>query len=649
MSQSALALASVAMLRVDLNANRDYLEYLVPFIASVLNREQKTAVSDGDVQSRLKEDYGIDIPRPVVQFVLKRLSGRGWLKRTSGVYTVAKDMPEFNLAADRSAANVQIEELIAEFVKYASDTHQIIITIDEAADALINLFKRFGVEFITAYSQSTALPEISTKNNSLEYLTCAFIKYLNEQQARLYSNVVVALKGVLLSNALTCPDLDSIQKQFKIVNFILDTPVVLNLLGVQGEPAQTLETELIDLLQRLNGRIAIFDHTIEETMNVLQAGIDKWDRPGFAMRIIDEMKKQGKSKADLIMLRSDFEDILAKLGIARISAPRDLASYEIISEATLQKAIEDEIKYMNPKALTYDINSIRSIYALRSRGRRPFRLEDATAVLVTSNAALARAVSEYGHVEEGTSEVSAAITDYSLCNIAWLKAPMGAPSLPERELLALCYSAMEPGDALWSHYVREINKLKDNGRVAVDDHAILRTSSLAQKELMNLTKGNEAAFNVQTIDDVLERVKSELVSEEATKLHTEEYAHRETRRERDELKDERESIKKNLFWTAQRDSLFIARAVLIGSSLILGCALFAYAPINVLIDKKYGLISRILQGIGAVGLSFGLVNWITGLSVNELCGRLQRWLQGWLYRKRYKAIFKVLPKADSDE
>ena len=100
--------------------------------------------------------------------------------------------------------------------------------------------------------------------------------------------------------------------------------------------------------------------------------------------------------------------------------------------------------------------------------------EDAAAVLVTSNSALARAAYDYGRSQESTKEVSAVITSFSLANLAWLKAPLGSPDLPQAEMIALCYAAMNPRESLWSVYVREIDKLEEIGNITARDHELLR-------------------------------------------------------------------------------------------------------------------------------------------------------------------------------
>jgi hypothetical protein len=105
-------------------------------------------------------------------------------------------------------------------------------------------------------------------------------------------------------------------------------------------------------------------------------------------------------------------------------------------------------------------------------------LEDSAAVFVTSNSSLAKAAWEVGKNHNSSKEVSSVITDYSLANVAWLKAPLGAPDLPTKELVAICYAAMEPSAALWGRYLEEIERLEASGDISPDDHAVLLRGTL---------------------------------------------------------------------------------------------------------------------------------------------------------------------------
>ena len=435
MPESSLTLASIAILRVDLDTqHRDYLSYLTPFVLAALKGQANTAISDTHVRNEIKIHYGLVIPESVIQLILKRLARRGILTRSMGVFHVSGPLPVSDIDAKRETARLKINSVIQGLVKYAMDKYNLHVHESAASDALLSLFRQFGVSYLTAFIQQSAIPEVSQASEGLQLATCSYIAQLHKRDDSDFQELVVMLKGVLLSNALLCSDLDSIQKNFKHVTFYLDTPILLGLLGLHGSRAFTLAYEMVVLLRDLKGTVAYLGHTLEEATKVIQFAIDSYDQPEYHNRIIDQCRREGKGKSDIILVQNKAEDILADFGLERHSTPKEMVDYMVIDESELEIAVKDEITYMNPRALYYDIDSIRSIYALR-KGKKPRRLEDCPAIFVTSNVLLAKAAAEYGRHLEPESEVSAVITDFSLSNVAWLKAPRGAPEIPETELL----------------------------------------------------------------------------------------------------------------------------------------------------------------------------------------------------------------------
>ena len=58
------------------------------------------------------------------------------------------------------------------------------------------------------------------------------------------------------------------------------------------------------------------------------------------------------------------------------------------------------------------------------------------------------------------------ITDFSLANITWLKAPVEASDLPTTQLLAFSYAALQPSSELLTKFLQEIEKLEAEGAIS---------------------------------------------------------------------------------------------------------------------------------------------------------------------------------------
>ncbi len=211
--------------------------------------------------------------------------------------------------------------------------------------------------------------------------------------------------------------------------------------------------ELVALLGKLNAKLAVFEHTVEEVNHVLlhaERVLSDPTKPTHPM--IASLRREEFTVADMALARGTLDRFFENHKIVRMLAPGYTKDFQI-DHSLLKGAIEKEKFDYPERALENDINSIRSIFELR-RNKHPYRLEDAIAVLVTNNPVLAQAAYKYGQQYESGREVSTVITDFSLANVAWLKAPLASPDLPRLELIAECYATMEPSPKLWSMYGR---------------------------------------------------------------------------------------------------------------------------------------------------------------------------------------------------
>ena len=161
-----------------------------------------------------------------------------------------------------------------------------------------------------------------------------------------------------------------------------------------------------------------------------------------------------------------------------------------------------------------DVNSVRSIFVKRTK-KNISSLEKSHAVLVTTNTAFAKAAWQYGQQYAPSQTVSTVITDFTLANVAWLKAPLGGLAIPRTQLMAFSYAAFQPSRELLGRYLNEIEKLENEGRISERDLQLLRSSPLVPKELMNLTLGDDELVTEETVTQILERVTDEIKAEEA--------------------------------------------------------------------------------------------------------------------------------------
>lgn len=619
-------LCSLAMLRVHAEHGLDYFDYLVPFVTYVLQKEKPDKVCDADTQVFLRKEFGLSIPQHACGFVLQRLAKRRILQREHGVYHIVGKLKDYRVDERRVKARREQQVVVNNLIQHASRTLGLTWTQQEADAAILQYLSRFSVECMQAFTQGTALPEIQSISDVNAFIVSSFVKHANDFEPELFEGVVSLVKGHMLANALLCSDLQSLEKKFEKLTFYLDTPFLMHLLKFWGTAPFEAATELLELLGKLNAKLAVFEHTVEEVNHVLLNAERVLSDPAkITHPMIASLRRERFTVADMALARGTLDRFFESHRITRMLAPGYTKDFQI-DHSLLKEAIEKETFYYPERALDNDINSIRSIFELR-RSKHPYRLEDAVAVLVTNNPVLAQAAYKYGHQYESGREVSTVITDFSLANVAWLKAPFTSPDLPRLELIAECYATMEPSPKLWSMYISEIDRLRATGNITAEDHDLLKLSLLARDQLMNLTLGTEEALSSGTISQILDRIKKELVKEKDVELQAERRQHEAARSHASLLQAKHTAMQKRIAFIGGRAGwaakwiVFVLLFTAIAGGLFVTSGFFS--------SKSAKLVWLVLaiRGLAIAALIWGLADAIWGFSIKQLAERVGRWFE----------------------
>ena len=453
---STETLTSLAMLKVNIDQGQDYFDHLRPFVIQVLIDARLESIQEGVVNQRVRAKFGLQIPVESVRFVLKRLVTDGFLVKRRREYRIAKDLPDMQWMDRKREVEAHINAVISGLMKFADTLGHSFSGKDAATTAICAFLSEFNIQCLRAYQGKTIIPILGEKHESDIVLVSKYIIHLQTANTDQFNSFIRMVEGHMCANALLCPDLKDAPQTYEEVTFYFDTPLLIPLTGMDGAASQTAVRELLALLHKLGGKTAVFSHSKQEVENVLHGTANNLYH-GYG-KMFAEVKRKRMSKSDLLYIAAQVDEIFSKVKIELINTPPYEARFQI-NEPVLGEFLDREVQYYKKQAQEYDINSVRSIYALR-RGSRPTTIENAKAVLVTSNQAFARGAWKYGQKHERPNEIATVITDFSLANIAWLKAPMNAPELPQAEILALCHAAVHPKEAFIDEFLEEVGKLE---------------------------------------------------------------------------------------------------------------------------------------------------------------------------------------------
>ena len=600
-------LTSLALLKVSIDQGNDYLEYLRPFVLEVLLKEKPEPVTDQIVTAFIREYFGLVIPQRTVQVALQRLAKQRLIKKIGGVYQIKGTLPDPDITQKRQEAERHIGVVVRDFTQFAKKIYGSNLSFDSAVTSICAFLAKFDITCLRAYLRSTVIPDLDGSHEIEIVLVSKFIIHLQGENPERFESFLRVVQGHMLANALLCPDLQYATKTYDGVIFYFDTPLLVRALGLEGTAKEEAVRELIRLLASLGGEVATLSHSREELDGVLRGAASKVDARDGRGAIVAEARRRSTSRSDLLLLAGRVDDELMNLDIHIRTTPPYAASFQI-DETVFAQTLDDEVSYFNERARDYDINSVRSIYELR-KGKWSPSVEKSTAILVTSNSAFARAAWQYGREHELSRDVSSVITDFSLANTAWLKAPMGAPTLPKVEVLAYSYAALQPSNGILNKFLLEVDKLEKSETISPRDHQLLRSDIRVNDELMDLTLGDEAALTEETISEILERVTAEIKEEETGRVILEKRAHEQTKIIRDRVYDENRKMLQAIYWRCYTRARWGAGVICIVICVLLLCGIVGGVGLGTnvpIVGWPIVIGSVVLLVLSVLNLVFGL-------------------------------------------
>lgn len=621
-------LTSLAILKVDVDRGNDYLDYLKPFVLQTLVDNKGDAIKSKTVRQHIATQFGLDIPDPTIEVVMKRIARSHPIKKLHGVYQVVGKLVDPEITNKSSSALHDIELVLNDLMAFSETTIRPIKDKNRAVAAICAFLSRFDIACLRSYLRGTAIPSVAGTDESDVVLVSNFVHRINLSDTMQFKRFLTIVQGHMLANALVRSDLSHTPSDYKRVEFFFDTPLLIQAIGAEGVVKKSATIELINTLLKLQGRLRYFSHTFDELKQVLLVSADKINASDARSSIVFEARKNGMTRSDLILLAETCSQKLSSLGLEEVATPRHINEHQIDEDA-FQELLDHEVSYMNPRAELYDINSLRSIYAIR-KGRPVRSIEKCIAIFVTSNTALAKAAWRYDQQHEPSLAVSSMISDLSLANVAWLKVPMLVPSIPRSQLLSFSYAAMQPTPEILAKYMAEIDRLAHSRSYSSLHLELLRRHAYSRDELSRLTLGDVSLFGNETAHEILERLLNELKREESKKLLEEEEAHRHTQDllMQERVKRQEASIQirtRCLKWS--RWIAFSASTVL---ALIVATATFGLS------DQVFdNIILRSLSSRILGALSFGGI--VFGTSVRSLHGLIERHLLDF-FLARFKDI-----------
>ena len=607
------------MLKVNIDHGHDYFRYLQPFVLHVLVTDCGRTATDQEVADRILDTFGLVIPIQTVKLVLGPICRKYSIRKDGEKYRlpVLTPLPDPAIGRRRAAASRDISAVVNGLIKFSRDGQGPIDSEEDAFAALQSFLSKFDISCLRADLRGTMLPNPSPADPKTMFTVSDYVIHLQKREPGGFESFMVMVRGHMMANALLCLDIHSTPKNYKNVTFYLDAPLIFDWLKLHGESRKRAVSEMIDLLRRLHGKIAIFGHTLDECKNVIYAAANSLHDTTFHSSILLDARRDKMTRSDLVLVAEKLDETLRKDKIQVQKTPEYVDEYQI-DETEFQRLLDEERPYRNPKAKEFDINSLRSIYVLRGSSH-PISIEKCKGIFVTRNTPFKKAAWKFDRSQYEARTVPSVISDFVISNLAWLKAPVDAPGLPRAEVLAYCYGAMRPTPQMMEKVMTEIDRLREREEISALDHELMRTSPMVPNSIMRSTYGDERAVDAVTVKDALASVVNQITRKKDQEIAEEVRRRGEEVRQREEEVRRREQVERRMKEHIEDDKRLNRKLYRICDLIAKTISWFVMFPVSVLI--VVGLLSD--SGIRW----FASHPWITGggILVSVVIGLLSLW------------------------
>jgi hypothetical protein len=518
------SVSALAVIKVNWDADKDYIANFVPIVADCIRRAQHEEISLPDTQALVEDEFGLRIPLGPLQTILGRMAREGLVQRGHNVYArVPEELARFDLGSEREDVLRQHNHLVALLVDFAT-RHGREWSEEQAERALLGYVEVLAEPILGAVVDGEPVVDLPQIDSEGSVLTNRFVLDLCHKEPVAFEYLVTIVKGTMLANVLFLPEAFSGGRaRLSEVEVYLDTPIVLRALGYAEEQYRAPVEELIELLVGEGAKLRVFEHTRHEVEGVLDGAAATYrtgaQKDHFPGDVVDYFASEALSRSDVEMQIASLPDRLDEHKIEVVDTP-DHSEELGLAEKDLEAVLKDGIHYRRHGALVKDLDSLTAIYRLRG-GEVRRHVESAGALLVTTNTTLARVSRQFFSGAFGSRSVPICMSDYSLAAIAWLMNPSQAPDLPRRQIVAISYAALNPPDEVWRKYLAEIRRLQERGELSEEQVGLLLFSPDARLELMNHTDGDADALATGTITEVLRHAEKAARSEVEDELNRE--------------------------------------------------------------------------------------------------------------------------------
>jgi hypothetical protein len=414
-------LASIAVFGELCNTEQDVQSIIIEFIKSVYAFEKLWTLTTIDVITLLKKHFDFDFPEAVVKFCLNQMKKNNQVEKIAGQYRLKETDYDVNGLSqkieDKRKLHGSLQDSLIYFYESEMKTKTDLTTKKELIENLLAYLFDNGVD----EKYSTVINTFVLKNSS----DSDFKETLSQIK-----------EGLIITTGLKyTSDITSLGKWTDELNIYLDTEIIFNAFGFNGEVYKKLFDDFFSLVNEINYtsiksnkgkliKLKYFESTKKEIDYFFygaQKVIRKEQNIAPLTTAMFEICKGCSTIDDVIFKKAQLETDLISMGICEVKDPNYLDKNEFIVESL--ELIEKYSKSNGEDSVTNILETFSKINYLR-KGKNKTNFETCKHIVLTGKI-LSLQLSQDIEVKDEINSIPYSTDIYFITNRFWFKLNKG--------------------------------------------------------------------------------------------------------------------------------------------------------------------------------------------------------------------------------
>jgi hypothetical protein len=543
MSRAAAPLVAFAYLAETAHEgghNLDLISALAPLLGVIGAAHEGEPFQPSILAKELRERFGLRVNPYAVEQWIPQLKAAGVLNaRTLPRPTSGKNFEQLLFAKPsqefESLDESDVDRLVSKFKEYAAprlarigreipDIELESFFLKEIADldflaAVLRTNKPTKAKPSLTLAKSNTEEHVSDALSDaadLDVLCAGFFLHASEEDPETFERIVTIASGAVISEVLFDVGNPQTGTSFKEQTLVLDCPICIKALGLNSREDEAHTGHLLTSIRERDGKLAVFDHTIEEIKSVLSAALkgshEPWGYGPTVRRIRQDRNAEVLARAILADIESSLRAIDVKMVL---SNPTSSGAWALLPQGQEELLAQKLAWYENPQSRTRDAASLAATYRLRGGIRTsPKNVHEARYLFLTENSRLVDVAYSFFSRDP---DAPIAVTDRYLAGYLFVMCG-GSDDIAgvlKKRVLANCSNAVAPRTDLIEKMAKFVANLDDAQRTK---YVAMMTDERAARYLTEITFGNTGYLQADNFEEVLTEIYEEAFVERSKAL-----------------------------------------------------------------------------------------------------------------------------------